>query len=138
MKDLLVPYRVSADFATNDRVLHAWEVRMTHGMNAERTYTLSGDSRSETRGHHAHKSVDQIFICLSGMVLIKLFTKDLSTPDYVFELMENEGIYLPTGYWREIVFCEKSLLLVLVDKKFEESDYIRNWNDYQYWLNSLG
>ena len=86
------------------------------------------DSTSD-RGAHAHKALEQVFICLKGECELELddgvhrraFT--LSRPD--------EGLYLPPGLWRIIrLKDEDSLCLVLASHHYSESDYIRDYDEF--------
>ena len=43
----------------------------------------------------------------------------------------DEGIYMGTGVWHEMLnFSKKCILLVFSSDYYNESDYIRNYNDF--------
>src|SRR3989344_686063 len=82
------------------------------------------------RGKHAHKKNKQILFCIKGSITIKL---DNGNEKEFIKLSEsNKGIYLDTMMWHEMLdFNKDTVLLVLASEKFDENDYIR---DYQVYL----
>ena len=44
----------------------------------------------------------------------------------------NEGLYIGNMIWREMYnFSHDAVLLVLASEKYNEDDYIRNYDDYE-------
>ena len=85
------------------------------------------------RGHHAHKSLEQILICIHGTCKILL---DNGVEKKIVPL-ENpyEGLYISNDIWREMYdFSPDAVLLVLASDYYKEEDYIR---DYEEFLNSV-
>ena len=83
----------------------------------------------EDRGAHAHKECHQLLIAASGSFEIELNdgknrrTVSLNRPYY--------GLHIPPGIWAaEKGFSSGSVCLVLASHKFNEDDYIRNFNDF--------
>ena len=90
------------------------------------TYDIPG---GEDRGAHAHRECHQFIIAASGafdVVLddgINKRTVTLNRPFY--------GLHVPPGVWAsEQAFSSGSICLVLSSHTYEESDYIRNYDDY--------
>jgi dTDP-4-dehydrorhamnose 3,5-epimerase-like enzyme len=97
-----------------------------------RIYWLSGPSGS--RGGHAHKNLRQAFFCLSGEVRILL--KDGTTTEEL-ELTRGQGVQIAPGLWRDIYpLDEGSVLLIAASDKFDEDDYIRNFEEFELWKNA--
>ncbi len=97
-----------------------------------RIYWVTDSSENVTRGAHAHKSLNQIFVVLSGSVTIDLFKG--SEKQTLSLVAEGPILKLEPGYWRNIeLSTPESLLLVLCDQEFAESDYIRDWEEYLGW-----
>ena len=97
-----------------------------------RIYWITDTSENITRGAHAHKLLNQIFLVLSGSVIIDIF-KGLEKQSFNL-IAEGPILMLEPGYWRNIkLLTPDSLLLVLCDREYEESDYIRDWEDYLEW-----
>ena len=98
--------------------------------NIKRVYYLHNTAKGVSRGFHAHKKLEQIAICVAGSCEIILddgFNREtflLDTPDV--------GLYIGNYVWREIHnFSSDCVLLVLASTKYEENDYIR---DYQIFM----
>ena len=55
-------------------------------------------------------------------------------------MSSNENhIYIPAGSWREIRAVEEdSTILVVADQVYDESDYIRSWDEYLKWFTKNG
>jgi len=81
------------------------------------------------RGSHAHKHCQQFIIALSGSFEIYLDDacqkKDLWLNNAFF------GLYVPSMIWCELGnFSPGSICLVLASNLYDESDYIRNYEDF--------
>ena len=81
------------------------------------------------RGQHAHKSLQQILICIHGSVDITL---DNGKEKKVIPLDKPyEGLYVSNAMWREMSnFSKDAVLLVLASELYDESDYIRNYDEF--------
>ena len=97
--------------------------------DVKRIYYLYDIPGGESRGGHAHYKLDQYIIAASGAfdVLLddgnnnKKFT--LNTP--------NMALHIVPGMWRELNnFSSGSICLVLASNKFDEKDYIRDYNKF--------
>ena len=82
----------------------------------------------DTRGNHAHKKCRQMLISINGEINIKChdglneFQKKMSGI--------GETLLVPAGIWVSLEFGVNSTLAVVADLKFEEDDYIRDWNEF--------
>ncbi len=81
------------------------------------------------RGHHAHKHLQQIIIAVSGSIEFTLIDNKENKQIYILD-NPDKGLYIPSGYWREIKFSHNAVLLCLASEKYDEKDYIRNYNDF--------
>lgn len=98
-----------------------------------RIYWITDSPENVTRGAHAHKLLNQVFLVLSGSVMIDTF-KGLEKQSFNL-IAEGPVLMLEPGCWRDIkLLTPDSLLLVLCDREYEESDYIREWEDYLEWF----
>lgn len=94
-----------------------------------RVYYIYDVDNGITRGYHSHKKLEQILICLSGEIEITLKSRDENNKI----LLDNPkvGLYIGPNLWREMKFIRNnSILLVLASELYDESDYIRNFDDY--------
>lgn len=99
----------------------------------KRVYYMYDTGEGVVRGHHAHKSLEQILICIHGTCKILL---DNGVEKKIVPL-ENpyEGLYISNDIWREMYdFSPDAVLLVLASDYYKEEDYIR---DYEEFLNSV-
>ena len=92
----------------------------------ERIYWIYDVPGGETRGGHAYKENQEFIVALSGSFDIVL---DDGIEKRTFSLNRSyNGLYVPKGMWREMVnFSTNSLALVLSSTKFDEEDYIRDY-----------
>lgn len=99
----------------------------------ERTYWIYDVPGGEKRGGHAYKENQEFIISLSGSFDVIL---DDGTNREVFSLNRSYyGLYVPKGIWRQIDnFSTNSLALVLASVKYNENDYIF---DYQQFKNQM-
>jgi len=99
----------------------------------ERSFFIKVSQAQVVRGKHAHRTLSQFMICLSGKIEI---TVDDSRSKCTYELSGPEnGILVPPGIWCEQIFKTKdSILLVLCDAPYNESDYIRDYEDFQSYV----
>jgi dTDP-4-dehydrorhamnose 3,5-epimerase-like enzyme len=93
----------------------------------KRIYYLYDVPSGATRGGHAHKTLSQLIIALSGSFDVIL--DDGKKKKLFFLNRPHYGLLITPGVWREIEnFSSNSVALVIVSDLFDEKDYIR---DYQ-------
>lgn len=81
------------------------------------------------RGFHSHRNLEQILIAINGSIKIKIKTPDKE--EIVTLNNPSEGLYIGNMIWREMFdFSPNSVLLVLASKKYDENDYLRNYDEY--------
>ena len=100
-----------------------------------RIYYLYDIPGGEDRGGHAHLELRQLIVAASGSfdVLLddginkKIVT--LNRPDY--------GLLVVPGIWRELMeFSSGGICLVLASHKYDESDYIRDHDNFKEYATS--
>jgi hypothetical protein len=83
----------------------------------------------EDRGAHAHKTCHQFLVAAGGSFEIEL--DDGKTKRTILLNRPYYGLHIPPGIWAsEKGFSSGSVCLVLASHKYNESDYIRNYNDF--------
>lgn len=95
----------------------------------KRVYFMYDTADKVVRGRHAHKSLQQILICIHGSCKVRL---DNGTETKIV-LLEHpyEGLYVSNDMWREMYdFSKDAVLLVLASELYDEKDYIRNYDDF--------
>lgn len=95
----------------------------------KRVYFMYDTAEGVRRGFHAHKSLEQILICIHGSCKILL---DNGQEKKIVPLEKPyEGLYVSNNMWREMYdFSEDAVLLVLASQLYDELDYIRNYDDF--------
>jgi len=95
-----------------------------------RTYFLHSVPPNHTRGLHAHKALTQVAVCARGSCLFRL--------DDGFETAElrldspNDGVLIRPMVWHEMSeFTSDCVFLVLASDHYDESDYIRSYEDFK-------
>ena len=87
---------------------------------------------SQIRGNHAHRTCNQTLICVSGAV--EVIVNDGVNQRNITLDQPQKALSIPATIWAPQLYKEEpSILLVLCDKLFEESDYIRTHSDFIEW-----
>ena len=95
----------------------------------KRVYYMYDTGKGVRRGFHAHKKLKQILICVHGQCKIHL--DDGHSTAEVLLNKPYEGLYVDNNMWREMYdFSPDAVLLVLASELYDESDYIRDYNEF--------
>ena len=96
----------------------------------KRVYYLYDVPGGSERGGHAHRTLHQFLIAMSGSFDVIL---DAGRGRQRFHLNRSYyGLYIAPMVWREIEnFSSVSVCLALVSDFFTEADYIRNRDEYR-------
>ncbi len=95
----------------------------------ERSYWIYDVPGGETRGSHAFKEQKEFIVALSGSFDVVI---DDGIEKQVFSLNRSYyGLFVPAGLWRQMQnFSTNSLALVLSSTKYNEEDYIRDYDAF--------
>ena len=95
-------------------------------------WTYDVPSRASRAGH-AHRQLQQLYVAVSGSFQVHV---DDGERERVITLSHpNEGLLISPGLWRELHgFSSNACLLVLASELFDESDYIRDRDDFRRWV----
>lgn len=107
----------------------AIENKQSIPFDIKRVYYLYDVPGGEERGGHAHYELQQFVVALSGAFDVLL---DDGTNKKVVHLDRPFiGLHITTGIWRELLnFSSGSVCLVLASHKYDESDYIRDYDSF--------
>ncbi len=101
----------------------------------KRVYYMYDTVEGVTRGKHAHKSLEQILICVHGSCKIRL--DDGKEKEVVVLDKPNIGLYVSNVMWREMFdFSPDAVLMVLASELYDEADYIRDYDDFLAYINN--
>ena len=99
----------------------------------KRVYYIYDTLTDVVRGHHAHKCVKQVLLCVHGSCKIHL-DNGHETAEVLLD-KPNEGLYIENDMWREMYdFTPDAVLLVLASEYYDESDYIRNYDEFKKFI----
>lgn len=95
----------------------------------KRVYYLYDVPGGESRGGHAHKALFQLIVAVSGSFSVTL---DDGTNKKTFALNRPyQGLLVVPGIWRTLDdFSSGAVCLVLASEKYDEGDYIRDYEDF--------
>ena len=96
----------------------------------ERTYWIYDVPGGEVRGGHAYKENQEFIVALSGSFDVII---DDGQEKKVFHLNRSYyGLYVPQMMWRRMEnFSTNSLALVLSSTNYEQTDYIRDFEQFK-------
>ncbi|MDO8954812.1 MAG: FdtA/QdtA family cupin domain-containing protein [Gammaproteobacteria bacterium] len=99
----------------------------------KRVYYIFSTKAGVSRGLHAHKSLEQVLVAVSGSCKMTL---DDGESKAEISLNANEfGLYVGNKVWREMYdFSPDCVLMVLASDMYRESDYIRDYKDFIRYL----
>ena len=97
--------------------------------DTKRLYYLYDVPGGVSRGGHAHKGLYQLIFAASGSFTVTL---DDGNVKRAFTLNRPyQGLLVKPGIWRELDdFSSGSVCLVLASEKYDEADYIRDYDDF--------
>lgn len=95
-----------------------------------RLYYVFGSAPGVSRGHHAHRKLQQFAIAVAGAVTMLMddgrrrWQVQLTKPD--------KGLLIPPLIWHEMhSFSSDCVLLVLANDLYDERDYIRDHAEFK-------
>jgi len=127
------PLLINFQLHTNDNgVLCAYETGKSVPFVINRVFTVSA-LKDEIRGNHAHKECSQLLVCVSGKINV-ICDDGLQITEYKLASM-GEGLFIPHSIWAHNEYLEESsVLMVLCDRGYEESDYIRDYDKFKTYV----
>lgn len=95
----------------------------------KRVYYIWDTVRDAVRGKHAHKSLEQVIVCVRGSCD---FIVDDGTERKVFRLNNPaQGLHITSYVWREFTnFSEDCVVMVLASEHYNPDDYIHNYDEF--------
>lgn len=95
----------------------------------KRVFYIYGSDETVVRGQHANRETEFLLVNVAGSSRIRV---DNGKEQAVIELNRPRmGCYLSSMLWKDMYdFSPDSILLVLASRHYDESEYIRNYQDY--------
>ena len=95
----------------------------------KRIYYIFGTQPGVSRGFHAHYNLEQVAICVSGSCSFVI--DDGKKRESVVLDSPDIGLHIEGLKWREMHdFSEDCVLMVLASELYDESDYIRSYDEF--------
>lgn len=95
----------------------------------KRLFFIADVPAGTIRGHHAHIKTKQALVCISGIIDVHMSD---GVNEKVHRLLPGSYVIEDPMTWTCMNFVEdKSVLLVVSSEPHNESDYIRNFEDYK-------
>lgn len=96
----------------------------------KRVYYLYDVPGGAVRGGHAHRTINQVIIALSGSFDVVL--DDGRTREKVSLNRSYFGLLLPNMIWRELEnFSSGAVCMVLASDFYDEGEYIRDYEEFR-------
>ena len=115
---------------SRDGIISVAEAGRHVPFDIRRVYYIYGLNYFESiRGLHAHKKLEQALFCINGSVRIDL---DDGWRQASIKLdRPNVGLYLGVELWHTMgSFAHNCVLLVMASDYYDESDYIRSYEEF--------
>lgn len=116
------------------RVDHRGELTIVEALNnikfdIKRVYYLKNLERDTPRGFHAHHKLEQVAVCISGSC--EMLFDNGEVKETITMCSSSTGVFIPPMIWHEMFnFSEDCIFLVFSSDVYDESDYIRNYQDF--------
>lgn len=81
------------------------------------------------RGRHAHYDTEMILIAMSGRIIVNTEMPNGDLNVFTLET-PNTGLFLPKLCWHTMVYYNNPVQMVIASSLYNESDYIRDYNDF--------
>jgi dTDP-4-dehydrorhamnose 3,5-epimerase-like enzyme len=115
--------------------LVALEAHKTVPFDVKRVYYIFGTQAGVSRGFHAHRMLQQVAVCVTGKC--RMVLDDGQHREEVWLDSPTKGLLIGDFVWREMHdFSLDCVLLVLASEHYNETDYIRSYDDFMQALKS--
>ena len=97
--------------------------------DVKRVYYIYDVPGGESRGSHAHKSLEQLIVAASGSFTVTL--NDGRTKRSFFLNRPYQGLLVKPGMWRDLEdFSSGAVCMVLASDVYKKDDYIRDYQEF--------
>lgn len=94
-----------------------------------RVFYLYDIPGGESRGGHAHRDLHQVIVCVMGS--FDVIVDDGKERRSIHLNRAYQALHVPNTIWGELVnFSSGAICLVLASLPYQESDYIRNYQQF--------
>lgn len=101
----------------------------------KRVYTVTDTIEGNIRGYHAHKKLWQVFFALNGSIKVICENQNGDKETIVLD-SPNKGLICGPMIWHTLEYHNSAVLMVLASEKYDENDYIRNYDRFKSYENT--
>lgn len=125
------------DFGDERGKLVVIEGEQTIPFGIKRVFYIYGSDSEVIRGQHANKESEFVLVNVAGKSKVRITD---GKEEFVVELDKPMmGVYIPKMVWKDMYdFSEDSVLLVLANTHYDDSEYIRDYEEYIKIMSALG
>lgn len=97
----------------------------------KRVYFIYDTTPGTVRGKHAHRQLRQMLICVSGACTIECEMPDGTKSEHRLD-WPNKGLLIEGMVWHNMKeFSKDAVLLVLASEHYDETDYVRSYDEFK-------
>jgi len=112
------------------------EVQQHLPFEPQRYFLVFDVPSSDVRGEHAHKTLHQFLVCVSGSCTVVV--DDGTVRDEVVLNEPTLGLHIEPMVWGiQYKYSSDAVLLVLASARFDPDDYIRDYNEFTRTVSAL-
>ena len=127
----IIGFEIKGDEKGN---LIALEENKNIPFDIKRVYYIFNTNFNVRRGFHAHKNLKQVLVAINGRC--KILLDDGKKKSNIELDSPNKGLLIKDTVWREMYdFSSDCVLLVLASELYDESDYIKNYDEFINFIN---
>ncbi len=105
------------------------ETRAQIPFEIKRIFVIQNVPSNATRGNHANKTSEFIYICLKGNMTVVTDTGE-NKREFVLQA-DDKALYLPVLTWMQIRdFSDDAILLVLASEPYKTKDYCNTYEEF--------
>lgn len=95
----------------------------------KRAYYIFGTQQDIARGFHAHKQLKQVAVCITGKC--RMILDNGNEKEDLWLDSATKGVLIDKLVWHEMHdFSNDCVLLVVASAHYDESDYLRNYQEF--------
>lgn len=97
----------------------------------KRLFIVDSVANGTTRGAHAHKQCRQFLICMDGHISVHVWN---GTTGSNRNLIKGDALLIDKEVWSHQQYFNNAKLLVLCSDEYDESDYIRDIDEFNEYV----
>lgn len=123
----LIDFNIKGD--SRGKLIAVEELSEVIPFEIKRVYWIFDTLPDEERGKHAHKELEQVIVAMDGAC--QFILDDGKTRKEIWLNRPDKGLYIGKNMWREMRhFSYGCKLMVIASTKYDENEYIRNYDEF--------